>query len=77
MSYQSLLTDRCDLFHLEHKESARGKFGIPADDLQMTLSYPDAPSLTDLACYVIEKTSHLCKKSRIQSFINPILSIFL
>ena len=62
MSYHSLLTDRCDLFHLEHQEASRGKFGIPADDLQMNLSYPGAPSLTDLACYVIEKNQSLVQE---------------
>lgn len=77
MSYDSLLTDRCDLFHLENEEAVRGKFGIPAGDLQTDLTYPDTPSMRDVACYVVEKASHSCKKNRIQSSISPISSISL
>ncbi|MDR0125291.1 MULTISPECIES: YqbH/XkdH family protein [Bacillus] len=62
MSYQSLLTDRCDLYHLEREEAAQGKFGIPAGDLQITLSYSDTPSLRDVSCYVIEKSQSLVQE---------------
>ncbi|WP_226567374.1 YqbH/XkdH family protein [Bacillus stratosphericus] len=62
MSYHSLLTDNCDLFHLENEEAVCGKFGIPAEDWQMTLSYPDTPSLRGLACYVIEKNQSLMQE---------------
>ncbi|AOZ89553.1 DUF3599 domain-containing protein [Bacillus xiamenensis] len=62
MSYESLLTDRCDLFHLENEEPVRGKYGIPAGDMQMTPAYPDAPSIRDLACYVVEKNQSLVQE---------------
>lgn len=62
MSYHSLLTDRCDLFHLEKQEAMHSKFGIPTGDLQMTLSYSEVPSLRDLACYIIEKSQSLVQE---------------
>ncbi|OLP64071.1 Phage-like element PBSX protein XkdH [Bacillus pumilus] len=62
MSYHSLLTDRCDLFHLEEERPVNSKFGIPVGDLQMTQAYPLAPSSKDLACYVIEKNQSLVQE---------------
>ncbi|MEK4336329.1 MULTISPECIES: YqbH/XkdH family protein [Bacillus] len=62
MSYDSLLTDRCDLFHLENEEAVRGKFGIPAGDLQTDISYPDTPSMRDVSCYVVEKIQSLVQE---------------
>ena len=62
MSYEALLTDRCDLFHLEEQQAVKSKFGIPTGDLQKVLSYPETPHAKNLTCYVIEKNQSIVQE---------------
>ncbi|UAT31964.1 YqbH/XkdH family protein [Bacillus badius] len=54
MSYRSLLTHRCDIYHLTQTESG-GEWGIPGGDLEEEFSYGNVPDLLDVPCYFTEK----------------------
>ena len=54
MSYRSLLTHRCDIYHLA-KEESKEEWGIPGNDLEGEFSYGNVPDLTDVPCYFTEK----------------------
>lgn len=58
MSYESLLTHRCNVYHLT-QTAGSGKFGIPAEDLQKDSSYPPQADLTDVPCRFITKNQSI------------------
>ncbi|MGE6629838.1 YqbH/XkdH family protein [Bacillus sp. NPDC077027] len=62
MSYQSLLTDRCDIYHLQEKSAVASKFGVPATDIQSTFTYPDEPDVKQQSCYFTEKSQTLIQQ---------------
>ncbi|APT47391.1 DUF3599 family protein [Bacillus safensis] len=62
MSYQSLLTDRCDLFHLQEEQAAGNHFGIPVQDAQPLFSYPEEPDQVDQACYFTERNQNITQQ---------------
>ena len=51
MSFRSLLTDKCDIYHLVEKTSSPG-YGLPGDT---EYSYPDVPDAVDVPCKFTEK----------------------
>lgn len=56
MSYESLLTDWCDIYHLKERPVvAGGNFGVPIDDVQMEYYYDSEPNLSEVKCYFTEK----------------------
>ncbi|AGG62011.1 YqbH/XkdH family protein [Bacillus subtilis] len=74
MSYQSLLTHRCDIYHLqEKKENRKQKFGVPVEDVQPVFSYPDEPDIENQPCYFTEKSQSIIQQesnvSIYQSFL--------
>lgn len=52
MSFQSLLDDRCDIYHLVDTVSSAG-YGMPTEKKK---GYNEIPSLTDIPCH-FNKTS--------------------
>jgi len=62
MSYQSLLTDRCDIFHLQKEQAAGNLYGIPVQDKQPVFSYPEEPDQVDQACYFTEKNQSITQQ---------------
>ncbi|AKC65584.1 MULTISPECIES: DUF3599 family protein [Bacillus] len=62
MSYQSLLTDRCDIYHLQEEQAAGNHYGIPVQDAQPVFSYSDEPDQVDQACYFTEKNQSITQQ---------------
>lgn len=62
MSYHSLLTDRCDIYHLQEEQAAGNHFGIPVQDAQPVFSYPDEPDQVDQACYFTERNQNITQQ---------------
>ncbi|XYU18299.1 DUF3599 family protein [Bacillus pumilus] len=62
MSYQSLLTDRCDIYHLQEEQAAGNHYGIPIQDAQPVFSYPDEPDQVDQACYLTERNQNITQQ---------------
>lgn len=50
MSYQSMLTDRCDIFHITSTPSP-AKYGVPSEQQAKKMNYPDLPDAANVACY--------------------------
>ncbi|MBY8913808.1 YqbH/XkdH family protein [Bacillus sp. YC2] len=59
MSYERLLTDRCDIYHETASVPESGRFGIPAHKLQPVFTYPDTPDEQDVPCCFTEKQQQL------------------
>lgn len=56
MSYKKLLIHRCDIYHLKKRLiGSGGDFGIPSHDMEEEFYYDDAPDVTNVACYFVEK----------------------
>ncbi|MGP3738412.1 DUF3599 family protein [Bacillus sp. 4A_MP2] len=62
MSYQSLLTDRCDIYHLQTEQLSKDRYGIPVQDAQPLFSYPDEPDEPDQACYFTERNQNITQQ---------------
>lgn len=62
MSYQSLLTDRCDIYHLKEEQVAGNHYGIPVQDTQLVFSYPDEADRVNQACYFTEKNQSITQQ---------------
>ncbi|MCZ4248272.1 DUF3599 family protein [Bacillus amyloliquefaciens] len=59
MSYERLLTDRCDIYHERVSAPKAGRFGIPAEKLQPDFSYPEIPDAEGVPCLFVEKQQQL------------------
>lgn len=59
MSIESLLTDRCDIFHLKSEPSNRPKFGVPIENMQQEQEYDDAPDYTNVKSYFAESNQNI------------------
>ncbi|MBU8728331.1 DUF3599 family protein [Bacillus pumilus] len=62
MSYQSLLTDRCNIYHLQEEQKTGNLYGIPVQDAQPLFSYPDEADQVDQACYFTEKNQSITQQ---------------
>ncbi|MGK9391316.1 DUF3599 family protein [Bacillus sp. RK1064] len=62
MSYQSLLTDRCDIYHLQEEQKTGNLYGIPVQDAQPVFSYPDEPDQVAQPCYFTEKNQSITQQ---------------
>ena len=51
MSFRSLMTDKCDIYHLTESITSPG-YGLPGET---GYSYPDVPDLVDVPCKFTEK----------------------
>ncbi|HWR07104.1 DUF3599 family protein [Sporomusa sp.] len=51
MSFRSLLTDKCDVYHLVETTTSPG-YGLPGET---EYSYPDVPDAVDVPCKFTEK----------------------
>lgn len=49
MSYQKMLTDRSDVFHIK-SEAAPTKYGVPSVDKAKVYNYPEVADLTNVPC---------------------------
>ncbi|WP_368653763.1 DUF3599 family protein [Ornithinibacillus sp. 4-3] len=58
MSYDNLLTDTCDIYHLKSRESG-DKWGIPSKDTQQEHYYSDTPDIEEEPCYFVEKSQSI------------------
>lgn len=53
MSYEKLLTDRCEIFHLSQKANDDAKsFGISIENLPDILEYREEADIKDVKCYI-------------------------
>lgn len=55
MSYENLLTDDCDIYHLKTRTVGGGGFGIPEQDRQEEFYYDDIPDVAGQRCYFTER----------------------
>lgn len=55
MSYDKLLSDRADIYHLDTTSSGGG-YGLPSED---AFSYPNTPDATGVKCYLVKRTGTL------------------
>ncbi|ASB88432.1 MULTISPECIES: DUF3599 family protein [Bacillus] len=62
MSYNRLLTHRCDVYHLKEEQPAETRYGVPVQDGQPTFSYPDDPDISDQPCYFTEKNQSVVQQ---------------
>lgn len=53
MSYENLLTDTCDIYHLKKQATSKG-WGIPEEDTQKEYFYDDVPDHKDVESYFVE-----------------------
>lgn len=51
MSFRSLLTDKCNIYHLQETSSSPG-YGLPGES---KFKYPETPDLFDVPCKFTEK----------------------
>lgn len=51
MSYEDLLTDRCDIYHIQ-TSAGPGRFGVPGAP---KLEYSPVPDAADVPCLFVEK----------------------
>ncbi|WP_408893503.1 DUF3599 family protein [Paenibacillus taichungensis] len=51
MSYEDLLVDRCDIYHM-HSSARPGRFGVPS---AFELKYGSVPDTADVPCWFVEK----------------------
>lgn len=58
MSYENLLSDRCDIYHLKEKESS-GWGGIPVEDMEREYYYDDNPDVSDVKSYFTESNQNI------------------
>lgn len=69
MSYADLLTDRCDVFHLNENQEA-ASFGVPGET---EYSYPSVPDLVSVSCLFAKESLQVAKEEPgvtiIQSFL--------
>lgn len=59
MSYENLLTDTCDIFHLKTRPTSGGNFGISPEDRQEEYYYENEPDVKEQSCYFIEKSQNI------------------
>lgn len=63
MSYENLLTDRCDIYHLQSRNKQDSKsFGVPVDDYQEEFYYGDTPDSENVKCYFVEKNQSVTQQ---------------
>lgn len=55
MSYRTLLSDRCDVFHMITTPNATGSFGIPSTDIEESQTYSELPDVKNVPCYFTQK----------------------
>lgn len=55
MSFRSLLTDKCDIYHLVETTTSPG-YGLPGET---EYSYPDVPDAVDVPCKFTEKNQSI------------------
>ncbi|WP_404407727.1 DUF3599 family protein [Jeotgalibacillus malaysiensis] len=58
MSYENLLTDRCDIYYLKMSDR-EAVFGVPADNLQKDYKFDELPDLKDVKCYFTENNQSI------------------
>ena len=51
MSFRSLLTDKCDIYHLQERTNSPG-YGLPGES---EFEYPETPDLIEVPCKFTEK----------------------
>ncbi|WP_203363081.1 DUF3599 family protein [Bacillus sp. REN10] len=76
MSYRSLLTHECDIYHLVRAES-EGAWGIPGEDLEEEFSYSNVPDLSAVPCYFTEKNQTVVQGEPDPKVIQSFLIHFL
>lgn len=54
MSFKKLLTDRCDIYHLESRESTKSNYGVPIEDMQKEYYYPEVADHENVRSYFTE-----------------------
>lgn len=55
MSFKKLLTDRCDIYHLQETTDSPG-YGLPGE---IRYEYNNDPDLTNVPCYFNEKSQSI------------------
>lgn len=59
MSIESLLTDRCNIFHLKSEPSNQPSFGVPVENMQQELEYGPIPDHTGVKSYFAESNQNI------------------
>lgn len=77
MSYKKLLTDRCDVYRLEEKETAGPTYGIPASLVVKKKEYEEIPIDQEVPCYFTEKTQAVFQGEPAQALAQSFLVHFL
>jgi len=76
MSYKSLLSDRCDIYHLKEDHAEEARYGIPAPNLQPIRTYGETPDLQNVPCYFTEKKQSIVQQDPEQVIYHSYLAHF-
>lgn len=59
MSIKSLLTHRCDVYHLTSEETTKPTYGVSIDDFQVEHPYDSSPDHTEVRSYFAEASQNI------------------
>ncbi len=78
MSYENLLTDRCDIYHLKERPAGGGGgYGVPVGDRQQEHYYDADPDEQNIKCLFVEKNQTVVQQEPNQKIIEAHLVHFL
>ncbi|MDT9719131.1 DUF3599 family protein [Paenibacillus sp. ClWae2A] len=73
MSYEDMLTDRCDIYHMQ-LSAGPGRFGVPAAP---ELKYGSVPDAIDVSCWFVEKGQSINQAEPNNEILHSFLVHFL
>ena len=73
MSFRSMLTDKCNIYHLQESSVSSG-YGLPGDTEYI---YPDAPDALDVPCKFTEKSQSIVQGEPGNEIVHSFNVIFL
>lgn len=77
MSIESLLTDRCDIYHLDNENTSTPTFGVPVEDFQKEFSYPKDPDETVVKSYFSEENQNIVQSEPNNQITETLKAFFL
>jgi len=77
MSIESLLTDHCDIYHLDNENTSTPTFGVPVEDFQKEFSYPSAPDEVVVKSYFTEENQSIVQSEPNNQISETLKAFFL
>ena len=75
MSYLSMLTHKCDIYHLKLKKGTP-LYGVPNKDMQRETYYGHTPDVSDQPCYIVEKSQTIAQNGPNRVMVQNFLGHF-